>query len=223
MGRQPRCLLRNSSTNALTLSGGSSTPAPCRDTPAHGEVKPAAPARSASIAHGNLPAQRAQNNREGHSPCSQCAPATPHQASYGISAACGGGGREGCLERSHLVLLPAERAALGQAGLAAGGLAQHDGARAADHHVGGVGEHRGDVHAAHAAHVHEVAVGRLQHQSRRARASAWMRAVFQDAPAEARKREGRPTRLSNHQSSRTANCRAWRSEHRNQMPAATEP
>jgi len=64
----------------------------------------------------------------------------------------------------HLLLLAAERAALRQARLAARGCAQHDCAATADDGVGGVREHRGDVHAAGAAHIHEVAVGGL-HQT----------------------------------------------------------
>lgn len=52
-------------------------------------------------------------------------------------------------------LLPAERAALGETGLATGGLAQDGGAALADDDGLGVGEDGGDGEAARALDVHE--------------------------------------------------------------------
>ena len=59
--------------------------------------------------------------------------------------------------------LPAEAAALGEAGLAAGGLAQHLRAAGAHHHGLRVAEHRRDREAARALDVHEEGA-RARHQ-----------------------------------------------------------
>jgi hypothetical protein len=56
-------------------------------------------------------------------------------------------------------LLPPERAALGQARLATGGLAEHGGASLADDDGLGVGEDGGDGEAAGALDVHEERAG----------------------------------------------------------------
>ena len=56
-------------------------------------------------------------------------------------------------------LLPAERAALGQTGLATGGLAEHGRAAGADDDGLGVGEDGGDGEAAGALDVHEEGAG----------------------------------------------------------------
>lgn len=61
-------------------------------------------------------------------------------------------------------LLPSERAALGQAGLATGGLAKHGCAALADDDGLGVGEDGGDGEAAGALDVHEEGA-RSRHKS----------------------------------------------------------
>jgi hypothetical protein len=61
----------------------------------------------------------------------------------------------------YLLNLAAERAALGQAGLAAGGLAQNGGARSAKDNGSRVAEHGGDLEATGAFNVHEEAVRAL--------------------------------------------------------------
>jgi len=61
----------------------------------------------------------------------------------------------------HLIALPPEGAALGQASLATGGLAQHGRAAAAEDNSLRVAEYGGDVEATLALHVHEERVGRL--------------------------------------------------------------
>jgi len=63
-----------------------------------------------------------------------------------------------------LIDLPAEAGALGQPGLATSRLAENSAARAAENDRLGVAEHRGDVEAARALHVHKEAV-RALHQA----------------------------------------------------------
>jgi len=60
-----------------------------------------------------------------------------------------------------LLHLPPEGAPLSELGLASSGLAEHGGARGAEHHSGRVAEHGGDLEAAGALDVHEEGVGRL--------------------------------------------------------------
>jgi len=60
-----------------------------------------------------------------------------------------------------LLDLAAEAAALSEAGLATGGLAQHSGASTAEHDRRRVGEDGGDLEASGALHIHEEAVGAL--------------------------------------------------------------
>lgn len=65
--------------------------------------------------------------------------------------------RKGKQNAKHL--LPSERAALGQASLATGGLAEHGCAALADDNSLGVGEYSGDGEAAGALDVHEEGAG----------------------------------------------------------------
>jgi hypothetical protein len=101
---------------------------------------------------------------------SSAAPATHHAVGRGGSLP--RGPRHTSPERTALLLLAAERAALRQARLAARRLAQHHRARRAHDDVRGVREHRRDLQAARAAHVHEVAVGGLHARGWSGRARA---------------------------------------------------
>merc|ERR1712223_580085 len=65
------------------------------------------------------------------------------------------------LINTEFLRFPSERAAVGELGAAARGLAEHGGAAGADHHRVGVREQRRDAVAPGALDVHEVRVGVL--------------------------------------------------------------